>query len=52
MVTTVRGTKWLTTDYCDRSEVRVTEGVVSVRDLFRKRTVTVRARGRYVARRR
>ncbi len=52
VVTTVRGTKWLTTDYCDRSEVRVTEGVVSVRDLFRKRTVTVRARGRYVARRR
>jgi hypothetical protein len=47
---TVRGTKWLVTDYCDRTKVRVTQGVVSVRDNVRKRTVTVRKGKPYTAR--
>ncbi len=47
---TVRGTRWLTEDRCDGTLVRVLSGVVRVRDLARRRTVTVRAGKRYFAR--
>jgi hypothetical protein len=50
-VATVRGTRWHTTDSCAGTRTRVTDGVVSVRDLRRHRTVTVRAGHSYLARR-
>jgi hypothetical protein len=50
-VATVRGTRWLTVDGCAGTLTRVTEGVVSVRDLHRHRVVTVRAGHSYLARR-
>jgi hypothetical protein len=50
-VATVRGTRWLTRDTCAGTLTRVTRGVVSVRDLRRHRTVTVRAGHSYLARR-
>jgi hypothetical protein len=48
---TVRGTRWLTQDRCDGTLVRVRRGRVDVRDLFRKRTVRVKAGESYLARR-
>ena len=39
--TSVEGTTWLTSDTCTSSSVTVTQGVVKVRDLVRRRTVTV-----------
>jgi hypothetical protein len=50
-VASVRGTRWLTEDTCAGTRTKVTEGAVSVRDLGRKRTVTVRAGQSYLARR-
>jgi hypothetical protein len=50
-VATVRGTRWLTVDSCAGTLTRVTAGVVSVRDLRRHHTVTVRAGHSYLARR-
>ena len=47
---TVRGTRWLTQDTCAGTLVRVSRGRVSVRDLVRKRTVTVRQGKSYLAR--
>jgi hypothetical protein len=47
---TVRGTVWLTEDRCDGTLTRVTRGTVSVRDLGRNKTVTVRAGHSYLAR--
>jgi hypothetical protein len=41
---------WRTTDYCSGTVTRVTRGRVSVYDKARRRTVTVRAGQRYVAR--
>ena len=46
---TVRGTKWMVQDSCAGTLVRVTQGVVSVRDQVRSKTVTVRAGKRYLA---
>jgi streptogramin lyase len=40
---TVRGTRWLTSDRCDGTLTRVTNGSVAVRDFARRRTVVVRA---------
>ena len=51
-VATVRGTKWVTTDRCDGTLTRVTEGKVLVRDLRGKRSVMVRAGHAYLARHR
>jgi hypothetical protein len=48
---TVRGTKWLVEDRCGSTLTRVVRGVVTVRDFRRRRTVTLRAGDRYVARR-
>jgi hypothetical protein len=47
---TVRGTIWLTEDFCDGTLVRVARGVVAVDDLVLHRTVTVRAGHSYFAR--
>jgi ferric-dicitrate binding protein FerR (iron transport regulator) len=44
---TVRGTIWLTEDFCDGTLVRVTRGVVTVEDLVTHATVTVTAGQRY-----
>ncbi|HEX6027074.1 MAG TPA: choice-of-anchor Q domain-containing protein, partial [Solirubrobacter sp.] len=49
---TVRGTKWLVQDSCRSTTTVVRRGVVTVRDFKRKRTITLRAGDRYVARRR
>jgi hypothetical protein len=49
---TVRGTNWLTADRCDGTFLRVRRGVVQVRDVPRRRNVTVRAGGSYLAARR
>jgi hypothetical protein len=46
---TVRGTIWLTEDFCDGTLVRVTRGVVSVENLVTHATVTVRAGHSYFA---
>jgi hypothetical protein len=45
----IRGTIWRTVDRCDGTLTVVQQGVVSVRDLIRKRTVTVRAGKSYLA---
>jgi hypothetical protein len=47
---TVRGTIWLTEDFCDGTLVRVTRGVVLVENLVTGATVTVTAPHRYFAR--
>jgi hypothetical protein len=46
---TVRGTRWLTQDSCAGTLTRVREGVVSVRDNVKKKTVIVRAGKSYTA---
>jgi hypothetical protein len=46
---TVRGTIWLTEDFCDGTAVQVTEGVVTVRNLVTHATVTVTAGHSYFA---
>ena len=46
---TVRGTAWLTADRCDGTLTKVTRGKVAVRDLRRKRTITLRAGKSYLA---
>jgi dipeptidyl aminopeptidase/acylaminoacyl peptidase len=46
---TVRGTVWLTQDTCKGTLVRVQSGTVSVLDLVKHRTVTVRAGKSYLA---
>jgi hypothetical protein len=48
-VATVRGTRWLTEDYCDGTRTTVVEGAVTVRDLGRGRTVVVKAGESYFA---
>src|SRR5665213_1213363 len=47
--TTVEGTRWLTSDQCRRSEVKVAEGVVLVHDLIHNTSVSVAAGHEYVA---
>ena len=47
---TVRGTKWLVEDYCDGTRISVTQGFVDVKDFAAKKTVRVRVRGSYFAR--
>ena len=39
---TVRGTRWLTSDGCRSTRIAVSRGVVTVRDLVRKRNRAVR----------
>jgi hypothetical protein len=47
---TVRGTIWLVEDRCDGTLTKVSRGTVSVRDIKRKKTVTVKAGHSYLAR--
>ena len=47
---TVKGTQWQTAETCDGSRVSVREGVVSVTDLVKHKTVDVRAGRSYFAR--
>ena len=47
---TVRGTKWLVQDSCAGTLTRVAQGVVSVRDTVRRKTITLRAGKHYLAR--
>jgi sugar lactone lactonase YvrE len=47
---TVRGTVWSTSDRCDGTLTKVTRGRVTVRDLRRKRTITLRRGKSYLAR--
>ncbi len=47
---TVRGTKWLVQDSCAGTLTRVAQGVVSVRDNVRHKTITLRAGKKYLAR--
>jgi hypothetical protein len=49
-IATVRGTQWVTTDRCDGTLTSVKRGTVSVRDLRRHKTVTVKAGHSYLAR--
>jgi hypothetical protein len=46
---TIRGTKWLVQDSCAGTLTQVKQGVVSVRDEVKKKTVTLRAGKRYLA---
>jgi ferric-dicitrate binding protein FerR (iron transport regulator) len=47
---TVRGTKWLVTDTCTSTITKVTQGVVSVRDEVKKKTIALRKGKTYTAR--
>ena len=47
---TVRGTKWLVEDRCTSTLTRVVRGRVAVRDKVKRKTVIVRAKKRYIAR--
>jgi hypothetical protein len=47
---TVRGTIWLVEDRCEGTLTKVTRGTVQVRDLKRKKTITVKAGHSYLAR--
>jgi hypothetical protein len=47
---TVRGTIWLVEDRCEGTFTKVRRGTVQVRDLRRKKTVTVKAGHTYLAR--
>jgi hypothetical protein len=49
-IASVRGTKWLVEETCRGTLVRVTRGVVDVRDRRRGRTIVLRRGGRYLAR--
>jgi hypothetical protein len=46
---TVRGTTWLTEDFCDGTLIRVEQGVVEVQDHVHHRTVTLHAGQSYFA---
>src|SRR5207237_4063653 len=47
----IRGTRWLVQDFCDRTVVRSLEGTVSVRDRVKRRTVRIMTGQSYTARR-
>jgi hypothetical protein len=47
---TVVGTKWLVEDTCKTTLTRVARGKVKVRDFVKKKTVTVKAGHKYIAR--
>ncbi len=51
-VTTVRGTRWSTTETCAGTRTRVTEGAVRVRNKWTHRSVVVKRGHSYLARRR
>jgi hypothetical protein len=47
--TSVEGTIWLTLDECSRSQVKVAQGKVKVRDLVKRKTKTITAGKSYTA---
>jgi hypothetical protein len=47
---TIRGTKWLVQDTCTSTITRVAQGVVSVRDEVKKKTIVLRKGNSYTAR--
>jgi hypothetical protein len=47
---TIRGTRWLTADFCDRTLVQAAQGSLLVRDFVTKKNVVVKAPGSYAAR--
>jgi hypothetical protein len=47
---TVRGTKWLVTDTCTSTITKVSQGVVSVRDEVKRKTILLRKHRTYTAR--
>src|SRR5439155_1029018 len=46
---TVRGTSWLTADRCDGTLTQVSQGIVAVLDLRKKKTIQVTAGHSYLA---
>ncbi len=46
---TIRGTNWLVADACTSTTTTVKQGVVSVKDLVLRKTVLVKAKHKYVA---
>ena len=46
---TVRGTNWLTEDYCNGTQIRVVSGIVQVDDLVLKKTIMVHPGHKYFA---
>jgi hypothetical protein len=46
---TVRGTNWLTTDYCDGTDTRVVTGIVWVYDLVKKKGILLKPGQSYFA---
>ena len=46
---TVRGTNWITTDFCDGTDTRVVAGIVRVYDLVAKKWVLLEAGQSYFA---
>jgi hypothetical protein len=46
----IRGTRWLTADFCDRTLVQAAQGSLLVRDLVAKKNVVVKAPESYSAR--
>jgi hypothetical protein len=46
---TIRGTTWDTDDRCNGTNVKVTTGSVTVRDLVKKKNVVVQAPKQYLA---
>ena len=46
---TVRGTNWITTDYCDGTDTRVVAGIVRVYDLVTKKWILLEAGESYFA---
>ena len=47
---TIRGTKWLTADRCDGTQIRVAIGSVTVRDFVKRKALRLRAPRSYLAR--
>ena len=47
---TIRGTRWRVEDFCDRTRITSLEGTVTVRDLVKRRTVTLTTGRSYTAR--
>ena len=47
---TIRGTKWLVQDFCDRTVFKSLDGTVSVRDAVKRKTVTLKRGKSYTAR--
>ena len=47
---TIRGTKWLTDDYCRGTLIKVAIGAVTVRDLVKRKSVVLKAPKTYFAR--